>query len=99
MNCNAGDLAIIVSVTGQITPACRREPIEAVAIGRIVRTVRLCQPSHGSGTCWVIDRPFKVPLPGGEMKIYGVDDRDLRPIRGQVGLHESPVSEPCEVLP
>lgn len=82
MNCKQGDLAVIVSVP--ITkPHGLREAIERIAIGKIVRCIRVIQPTAGFGPTWRIEPEFKVPYAGGDLTFHGAADADLRPIRPQ----------------
>lgn len=69
MNCQSGDIAVIISVSD---PRCKSE------LGRIVRVTSLTK-SWDNVDCWFIEKPFYTP---GVGLCRGVADRDLKPIRG-----------------
>lgn len=69
MNCQSGDLAVIVNVDD---PRCQSE------VGRFVKVTSLTKSWDGID-CWLIEKPFYTP---GVGTCRGVADKDLKPIRG-----------------
>lgn len=79
MNCKEGDLCVIVRVPHRAYSG---------ALGRFVVAERL---TIKDGTpVWVLSEPFKFSHPWfGVCTVTGVDDADMRPIRGQEGQDET----------
>ena len=80
MNCQPGDLAIIVSAkgTGTVADICSK------AIGRIVRVKFLRAPQGRHCTApavWVFEEPFEIHYQGKTFTATGCADDALRPIR------------------
>lgn len=80
MNCQPGDLAIIVSAkgTGKVADICSK------AIGRIVRVKFLREPISRycyASTVWVFEEPIEFDFQGKTYTATGCADDAMRPIR------------------
>ena len=80
MNCQPGDLAIIVSAkgTGTVADICSK------AIGQIVRVKFLREPISRycyASTVWVFEKPIEFVFQGKTYTATGCADDVLRPIR------------------
>lgn len=101
MNCQPGDLAVLVSkgnATGAIAAAI------AKAIGIPVRLTHLRAPDHC--TCsvsmvWNFETPILVSAPGVTFEITGASDDVLRPLRDNDGTDETLIwaGKPQQVTP
>ncbi len=88
MNCEPGDIAVIVSAkaTGNTANICRK------AIGRVVRVKRLRASTSRycyASEVWEFEEPFKIRYQGKTYTVTGCADDALRPIRDNDGEDET----------
>ena len=90
MNCQAGDLAVIVSANNARGWAGE---IARKSIGSVVRVIRLREPVSmarcTAKVVWEFEEPMLLSHDGRQALVVGCADSELRPIRDQPGADET----------
>lgn len=84
MNCQPNDLAVVVGIPQSARPEFNE--VGGKLLGRIVRVTAL-DPWFNQPV-WLIEEPFVVTYTGGSVKVEGIGDSVLQPLRNEPDTDE-----------